>query len=67
MKAYFVPKTLKLLRVSKGVLLVAVMGSQVDRTADSLEGKTNSGALYGSIQMSLLKSDICHSGLTVQI
>lgn len=55
MKAYFVPKTLKLLRVSKGVLLVAVMGSQVDRTADSLEGKTNSGVLYGSIQMSLPK------------
>ena len=67
MKAHFVAKTLKLLWVSRGVLFVSVMGSQVDRTAASLEGKRNSGELQGSIQMSLLKSDICHSGLTVQI
>ena len=67
MKAYFVAETLKLLWVSRGVLLVAVMGSQVDRTAASLEGKRNYGGLLGSIQMSLLKSDICHSGLTIQI
>lgn len=40
MKAYFVPKTLKLLRVSKGVLLIAVMGSHVDRTDSWKEKQT---------------------------